>query len=468
MGNEACAYLVESIPKGLEDLRGTPGVRYTEDVLVDLTRQARTSIDLTAMYWALLPDPKSVDESGFSNDDFARMGAGAGSALFEALRDAAARKVHIRILESPGFSTTSKSESATLKEQFPDAVEIFPVVMGNWYGGSGIMHQKLWIFDGRHIYLGSVNMDWKSITQVKELGVAVENCPELANDAVRYFEGWCCFSRLTPRSVEVFDPSARITRTVPEWSTLVHSGVRAPSPIGAQFGTQHHIGAPLEVYLNGEAGGLFLTGCPAEVLGPGRSYDGAGLVQTIHDARRSVCISVMDFAPVGLFSRANGEESPIAGGERIPTDTPVWWPSLIDAILSAVLTRKVYVRLLVSKWAHSSALIAPLLQALQQAADAGRQDRVMSAGQLEIKQFIVPGWDDTAGPHRRFPGHSRVNHTKYIVTDRRVNVGTSNMTWDYFAATAGCSFNSDHPSLVRGLQEVFERDWGSAYAYRLL
>ena len=34
----ARACLVESIPVGLEDLRGTPGVQYTEDVLVRLTR----------------------------------------------------------------------------------------------------------------------------------------------------------------------------------------------------------------------------------------------------------------------------------------------------------------------------------------------------------------------------------------------------------------------------------------------
>ncbi|MBS0422335.1 MAG: hypothetical protein JSR66_31810 [Proteobacteria bacterium] len=468
MENEARAYLVESIPKGLEDLRGTPGVRYTEDVLVALTRRARTSIDLTAMYWALLPDPQSVDESGFKDEQFVKMGAGAGRALFDALREAAARGVRIRILESPGFSSSSKPESTTLREAYPEAVTVFEVVMGSWYGGSGIMHQKLWIFDGLHIYLGSVNMDWKSITQVKELGVAVENCPEVAQDAARYFEGWCRFSGLTPSGIEVFDPSARVTRTVPNWSTLVPEGKRAPSPLDAiEYGTSHNIGAPLEVSLNGESGGIFLTGCPAEVLGPGRSYDGSGLVHTIHDARRSVCISVMDFAPVGLFSRAGSGVSPLEGGERIPTDTPVWWPDLIDAILSAVLTRKVYVRVLVSRWAHSSALIAPLLVALQQAADAGRQDRFMSAGQLEIKQFIVPGWDDTTGVNRRFPGHSRVNHTKYIVTDRRVNVGTSNMTWDYFAATAGCSFNSDHPRLVRELQGVFERDWASPYAYRL-
>jgi len=464
----ARAYLVESIPKGLEDLRGTPGVRYTEDVLVEFTQQAQSRIDLTAMYWNLLPDPNSTDESGFSDEQFATMGAGTGRALFEALREAARRGVRIRILESPGFSASSKPESAVLRDEFPSVVEVFSVDMGTWYGGSGIMHQKLWIFDDRHIYLGSANMDWKSITQVKEMGVAVENCPTLATEAVRYFEGWCLFSRLPASSIEVFDDAARITRNVPCWSVLAPEQVRKPSPLAEdKYGTGHNIGEPLVVDLNGEEGRLFLTGCPPEVLGPGRTYDGAGLVYTIHDARRSVCISVMDFAPVGLYSRTATGSSPIEGGALVPTDTPVWWPSLTDAILSAVLTRKVYVRLLVSKWAHTSPLIAPLLRSLQQAADAGRADKSFSAGQLEIKQFIIPGWDDTMSPARKFPGHSRVNHPKYIVTDRCVNVGTSNMTWDYFTSTAGCSFNADHPRLVRTLQSAFDRDWASPYAYRL-
>ena len=70
---------------------------------------------------------------------------------------------------------------------------------------------------------------------------------------------------------------------------------------------------------------------------------------------------------------------------------------MFDALLSAVLTRKVYVRLLVSKWAHTSGLIVPFLVALQKAADAGRADSYMTAGQLEIKQFIIPGWDSTSG-----------------------------------------------------------------------
>jgi phospholipase D3/4 len=462
----ARAYLVESIPVGLEDLRGTPGVQYTEDVLVRLTRSAQFTIDLTAMYWALLPDPAGDDEKGFTDPQLEAMGSGHGRTLYQALRDAAARGVTIRIVQGPGFSG-KKQESDSLREEFPDRVLIHSVDMGKWYGGGGIMHQKIWIFDARHLYLGSANMDWKSISMVKEMGVAVEDGPELAVDAGKYFDTWWAFSALKPASVEVFDPVVRLYRRAPPWSTLVPLAQRTESPLdAAEYATSFNRENPLSIEMNGEHGGIFLTGCPDEVRGSGRTWDGDGLVQTIDDARRSICVSVMDFGPISLYSRQSACASPADQQGLTPNDTPVWWPALADALLSATLTRKVYVRLLVSKWAHTSGLIEPLLTALQRAADAGRADSLMSSGQLEIKQFIIPGWDSTIGSHRKFPGHARVNHTKYIVTDRRMNIGTSNMTWDYFAATAGSSFNGNHPTLVRTLQGVFDRDWASSYAWR--
>ena len=461
----ARACLVESIPVGLEDLRGTPGVQYTEDVLVRLTRAARFTIDLTAMYWALLPDRVGDDENDFTDAQLEAMGAGHGRVLYQALRDAAARGVSIRIVQSPGFSG-KKQESDALREEFPDRVSIRSVDMAKWYGGSGIMHQKIWIFDARHLYLGSANMDWKSISQVKEMGIVVECCPELAADTGKYFNTWWAFSAMEPASVEVFDPAARINRRVPPWSTLVPLAQRAASPLAArECATRFNHENPLSLEVNGERGGVFLTGSPDEIRGFGRTWDGDGLVQTIDDARRSICVSVMDFGPIGLYSRQSAGASDQHG--FIPNNTPVWWPALVDALLSAALTRKVYVRLLVSKWAHTSGLIEPLLIALQKTADAGRTDSVMSSGQLEIKQFIIPGWDSTTGSRRKFPGHTRVNHTKYIVTDRRMNIGTSNMTWDYFASTAGSSFNADHTALVRTLQAVFDRDWASSYAWHL-
>lgn len=30
----------------------------------------------------------------------------------------------------------------------------------------GVLHSKFWVVDGRHIYMGSANMDWRSLTQV--------------------------------------------------------------------------------------------------------------------------------------------------------------------------------------------------------------------------------------------------------------------------------------------------------------
>ena len=462
----ARAYLVESIPKGMEDLRDTPGVQYTEEVLSRLASSAQSTIDLTAMYWALLPDPTSEDEKGFTTAQLDAMGARAGSTLFEKLREAARRGVHIRILQSPGFSG-QEQQSEALQREFRDEVSVYSIDMGKWYGGSGIMHQKIWIFDGRDIYVGSANMDWKSITQVKEMGVAAEACPELAADATKYFNGWWAFSELPPASLEIFDPLVRVDRLVPPWSALVPEARRAQSPLaGEKYATAYNRRNPLPLELNGEPGGVFLTGCPDEVRGSGRTWDGEGIVETIHDARKSVCVSVMDFAPVGLYTRES--PGPPVGEEGvIPNNTPVWWPSLFDALLQGVLTRKIYARILVSKWAHTSGLIEPYLRALQDAADAGRDDSNMTAGQLEIKQFIIPGWNSTNGSFRKYPGHTRVNHTKYIVTDRRINVGTSNMTWDYFACTAGSSLNADHAGLVRTLQSVFDRDWASSYAWRL-
>jgi len=187
------------------------------------------------------------------------------------------------------------------------------------------------------------------------------------------------------------------------------------------------------------------------VRGDGRTHDGSALDYTIVDAERSVCIAVMDFAPVGLYAQG----------------APVWWPRLFDALLHAVLTKRCWVRLLVSKWAHTSPVIDPFLRALQLAADGGRTDGHLSGGLLEIKFFALPGWDSTLGANRKYPGHSRVNHVKYVVTDRRANIGTSNMTWDYFSSTAGMSLNTDHRGLMEDLQTVFDRDWTSRYASRL-
>lgn len=39
----------------------------------------------------------------------------------------------------------------------------FPKLMGG-----GVLHTKLWIVDEQHFYVGSANMDWRSLTEVRK------------------------------------------------------------------------------------------------------------------------------------------------------------------------------------------------------------------------------------------------------------------------------------------------------------
>ncbi len=453
------AYLVESIPWGLEALRGVEGVAYTEEVLIRLVQGARQTIDLMAMYWSLLPDPAAPDEGGLAPERVEALGAEHGRRLFRALEEAVRRGVQVRILESPGF-LEGPQESGRLAAMNPALVEVRPVAMKGWYG-AGIMHQKVWLLDRQSFYLGSANTDWRSLTQVKELGVVVESHPALAADVGRYFDGWWYFAGLSERSVrQVWDRAVELERIVPAWSELVPAGEREPSPLDRpEYRAEYGLRNPAQLGAGDRPGGAFVTGSPPELCGPGRTFDLDALLHTIQEARASVCASVMTYYPGGRYPRP-GEEEAFIG---------VWWPLVSDALLRAAVTRGLSVRLLVAHWAHTGAAGLDILHALQGIADAATAEESESGrgGRLEIRLFRVPGWDLTAGPERQYPGHSRVNHPKYVVTDRRLHVSTSNFTWGYFAHTAGCSFNTDQPELVEKAQKLFDRDWDSSSAHPL-
>lgn len=82
--------------------------------------------------------------------------------------------------------------------------------------------------------------------------------------------------------------------------------------------------------------------------------------------------------------------------------------------------------------------------------------------------------------------YTRVNHAKYMATENRVYVGTSNWCagdsylftrWninsnirrsaDYFINTGGVSIAMQNSQIVQQFQDIFDRDWNSQYAYFL-
>lgn len=61
----------------------------------------------------------------------------------------------------------------------------------------GVLHSKFWVVDGRHVYVGSANMDWRSLAQVgpKAQGwdeAQVQLLPSPSPRATASEESWYC------------------------------------------------------------------------------------------------------------------------------------------------------------------------------------------------------------------------------------------------------------------------------------
>lgn len=179
------AFLCESIPTQMT-LPLAAGAKFTSDAQVELINGAKETLDVTAMYWNLIAS--NTGNSTFTPAQFTQFGAGRGAAVYAAFAAAIKRGVKIRFLNGHGIESDNHTEAATLQSLgAPGQVEIQTWDAADWYKG-GIMHQKIWIADRSSIYLGSANMDWLSLSQVKELGVAVHHNPTVAEDLGKLFE----------------------------------------------------------------------------------------------------------------------------------------------------------------------------------------------------------------------------------------------------------------------------------------
>jgi phosphatidylserine/phosphatidylglycerophosphate/cardiolipin synthase-like enzyme len=94
--------------------------------------------------------------------------------VVEALLDAAARGVRIRLVADARFRRTYPELLATLAAR---GVAVRLLALDGLTGG--VMHAKYFVVDGELAYLGSQNFDWRSLEHILELGVRVRDA-ELA------------------------------------------------------------------------------------------------------------------------------------------------------------------------------------------------------------------------------------------------------------------------------------------------
>lgn len=394
-------HLVESIPVGLYESSPLSGWSIANSWL-HLLNEANSSVHIAAFYFTLRDSDLQLDEPSDSE----------GRKVFEKLKELESKGIKLQIaVNAPQTSTQDTAELAATGAEVRE-VDLKAVT-------GGIIHTKLWVVDQKHFYVGSANMDWRSLSEVKEVGLLVQNCSCLAQDALRIFGVYWSVGGLNNGSLP------------PYW----------PARLSALSSAEN----PLHLKLNGVPAQVYLSSAPPQISARGRSDDLSTILSVISDAQKFIYISVMDYLPLSQF-----------------TEPVRFWPAIDSSLRAAACTRGVEVKLMVSCWKHSPAAMFTFLQSLL----------VLSRPPLkcnvEVKIFTVP----STAEQMKIP-FARVNHAKYMVTDRVVYIGTSNWSENYFTNTAGVGLvvNQTDSVVEKGQQtlqsqaeDLFLRDWGSSYS----
>ncbi|XP_049433120.1 5'-3' exonuclease PLD3 [Epinephelus fuscoguttatus] len=390
--------LVESIPEGLEFNSSTihPSIF---QAWLNLMGEARSSVDIASFYWTLTNKDTGTHEPT----------AYQGETILNTLAELSG-KVSVRIAVNTPQESQPREDLRRLNDS---GANIRTVNMRELT--SGVLHTKFWVVDNKHIYIGSANMDWRSLTQVKELGAVVYNCSCLAADLGKIFEAY--------------------------W--FLGESQSIPSPWPNSFSTLYNKDTPLQLPLNNTPSNVYLSSSPPSFCAAGRTPDLQSILSVMEDAQSFIYIAVMNYLPTMEFSHPKR-----------------YWADIDTQLRRVGYEKRVKVRLLISCWASTQPVMFPFLKSLASVYDP------KSKLDIQVRLFVVP-----ASPKQRDIPFARVNHNKYMVTDKIAYIGTSNWSGDYFVSTAGSALvinqtasQSPEQTVQSQLKAVFERDWDSAYS----
>lgn len=390
--------LLESIPEGLEFNSSTIHTSIFQAWL-SLMDEARSSIDIASFYWTL------TNEDTGTHDPTAYQ----GETILKKLAELSG-KLSVRIAVNTPQGSQPQNDLKLLNDSGAD---IRTVNMRELT--SGVLHTKFWVVDKKHIYIGSANMDWRSLTQVKELGAVVYNCSCLATDLGKIFEAY--------------------------W--FLGESQSIPSPWPASFSTIYNKDTPLQLPLNNTPSRVYLSSSPPSFCAAGRTPDLQSILSVMKDAQSFIYIAVMNYLPTMEFSHPKR-----------------YWADIDTQLRQLAYEKRIKVRLLISCWASTQPVMFPFLKSLASVYDP------KSKLDIQVRLFVVP-----ASPKQKEIPFARVNHNKYMVTDKVAYIGTSNWSGDYFVSTAGSALvvnqttsQSPESTIQSQLQAVFERDWNSDYS----
>ena len=255
----------------IETALGDSSLPTALDEWLDMIRGAMQTVDLEHFYLSWKPG-EALDP------------------VLDELGHAAARGVHVRLLLDASMHRTypqpadSLSQLRGVSARFVDYHRL----------ADGVQHAKFMIVDGRQVWLGSQNLDWRSLSHIHELGVRVSLLP------------------VAQAFGDVFET---------DWAAA--DSTTKPTPVD-----RHTASWPLTFEQDGVRGQLWASASPRPLTPKSIPWDRDVLLERVNAARHEIVAQVLTYGVGGHGS----------------TD------STLHRALLAAAARGVQVKLIVSDW----------------------------------------------------------------------------------------------------------------------
>jgi phosphatidylserine/phosphatidylglycerophosphate/cardiolipin synthase-like enzyme len=260
--------LVQSVP--VETSLAQPDLPYAKDVWVSMIQRAKKSIDLAQFYLSA--------QKGEALDS-----------VIEELEKAGKRGVRIRLL----VSNALLKEYPETFDRLKSAAGVSARIMDISKQTGGILHAKYWIIDGKEVYVGSQNFDWRALTQIHETGALFAH------------------PKVTAQLQKIFDADWKLSEK--PGAPLVRPQVLKAKAALVQDGAQDEIE---------------LVASPPQLNPPGIRSAEEALLTLLNKAKGRLQVQLLEYSPV---------------------EDGKFWPALDNALRDAAV-RGVKVQLLVSDW----------------------------------------------------------------------------------------------------------------------
>ncbi|XP_048341617.1 5'-3' exonuclease PLD4 isoform X2 [Sphaerodactylus townsendi] len=260
--DDSCNFqLVESLPCDMPYELNCSMAKPLYQAWMELLNMAQESVHVASYYWSLTGEDLGVNDSSSKQGE--EILAKFGSLLL--------KNISLFIATHEPSQARNSTDLAFLEVKGAHIKRIdFKRLT------KGVLHSKFWIVDKKHVFLGSANMDWRALTQVKEVGIVIIHCSCLANDLWKTFKTY--------------------------WD-LGGSGATVPSPWPRNYSTNINRESPLEVRFNGTTTKAYFSASPFSFCPAGRTPDLHGILDVIKGAEEFVYVSVMEYFPTSRFRR---------------------------------------------------------------------------------------------------------------------------------------------------------------------